>query len=326
MQNKDQLSLPQKLSRREFLKGLVLGTGVFASRGLPSFSLTQREKLGKENDLPQDLMEAVNKEYGAFERTVDWKSMIDSIASEADIVALGESHQDVRDMQTIGDLIDSLRGKRKIVVAVERFTKEANQALSDIHSSTNRVDIEAGLSALFHEKSYASVWAHQEANSQSAAGNPPGVSLEDQKAFEKLMLGCALAKIPIIGMDVTHEDRKKDQGMDDPSRNALWVDMVKTALSLNPEWENPLVIVIGGKRHMGRDQDSFSTQAQKKGLGKVISVGQRTFSSGSQGFTQIETLASKHRISDLILKNPERVGILNNSFSPGKGYWIAMHD
>lgn len=310
------------ITRRQFLRITALITaGVLlpgAIARLGSLMLPTSDKEGL-----TALDNALRTEFGNYEGAVSFEEMIRDCAS-ANVVAVGESHDDPKDMATAGTIIDGVVGTgRRIAIFPERFSTDLSGTLDAIHREIPPLR-PALLDDIFSRPEYSSVWSAAQGNSSTAMnmGSGVGVTPKDQEIFEAIMRGAVKNGFEIFSMDVPNAYRSDLRKMEDASRNGYWVNRIKEVKEgSRPTSDNYSFVVMAGERHMGRDSDSFPIQAQANGLGRVVTIGQRGI--GSYSLAKLEELARQNSLPSLIIHKPQRIGNVQ-PFVPGD-YWIVTH-
>lgn len=315
-----------KPTRRQFIKAAagagaavvlsVIGAGrapspdrKLSSQPSPSAPISPVAPATKEI-IPQMMEEALRLEFGNYERLVSWDEMLDDFAS-ANFVAVGETHVDIRDMKTARDILETLAKKRPVALAVERFSYKQQPQLDALLSQNNKSQ---ALNEIFKMPEYSTVW-----------GDQAPMVLLIRSEFESLVLWAADSGIPIIGLDVSLQERKS--GATIAQRNDCWATQVTEFRMRNP---NVLVISIGGEEHMSNDPDSYPNYiTTRDSLAKVLATGQRSFGWSGYGIRKIEDVAQQTGSGTIIVKKPQYANAfpsgdtIQHNFNP-RDYWIAV--
>lgn len=263
---------------------------------------------------------ALAREFGAYEGMATWQEMMRDLQT-ADVVCIGEAHYDARDMETAFELTRELAQRRKIVLAVERFSHVLQPELAQLDPSdaeTSEVEVEAILAS----KEYQTVWG-----SQSFAQTGYPVNSPSRPMFEAMVKWATRARIPIIALDVSLAEREQGLGEDMAFRNAHWKKQIEKFWKQEGQ-ENYQIVVIGGINHMTNEHDSFPSRLRAASPRKIVSLGQRDAMYHYFSSTQVEVLAKSNQIDDLIVRNPQfalvNVKGVATILNP-PDYWITFH-
>lgn len=272
--------------------------------------------------MTEELDRLLKKEYGNHQ-TVSWDGLVGNL-SNAQYVTIGEAHFNPADMITAGEIITEIKNTgRGIAVAVERLSYTYQEQLNIVNDpATNRTEKERILREIFSDPKYNSDW---NVRMIGPSGNSAITSQEVKSEFENMMVGLANSGIPIIGVDISHEDKIRGKNTDLSLRNAFWVDKIQSYQTDHPEIDNFVMAVVSGGRHISGDPTSLPGQLKTKvsDPDSVVSIGQRYMVASETAFLkEISSLARKNGNLDVIIKNPEFASAGAFPFKP-PDYWIA---
>lgn len=271
--------------------------------------------------LPAELGQAMTREFGKFGEVVTWDGMLNDL-HKADLVCIGEAHYDARDMETAFEIARALASKKKIALAVERFSYDMQPALDKLYLLDSETVREAELEAVLHNETYETVWGN---NAWNQTGFP--VNTPSKPIFEAIVKWAARAGIPIIALDVSLAERQNGLGEDMAFRNEFWKQQIEKFSKRHSE-ENYQIVVIGGINHLTNAPNSLPTKLKTNLNTRVISIGQRDAMYHYLSSTKVDTLAKTYSMNDLIIQNPE-FALVNvkeiATFPNPPDYWIATH-
>lgn len=271
--------------------------------------------------LPAELQAMLNREYGRYEKVVDWQAMMEELQA-ADVVCIGEAHYDVRDMETAFEIARESAKHRKIALAVERFSYDLQPRLEHLQTIDAATERGAEIETILEDETYQTIWGKHPFDQSGFPVNTPS-----QPVFETMVRWAARARIPIIALDVTLADREKGLGEEMARRNAFWAKQIEKFLQGHPN-EKYQIIVVGGINHMTNAPDSFPSNMKSDSDTKVTSIGQRDAMYNYLNSTKVGTLAKTYSFDDLIVRQPE-FALVNirgvATFEQPPDYWIAVH-
>jgi uncharacterized iron-regulated protein len=218
--------------------------------------------------LPADLVEALTREYGKYDDVVTWDSLLNDLEN-AEVVCIGEAHYDARDMETAFEITRVLASKKKIALAVERFSYDMQPALDRLNLLDSATAREAEIETLFQNKAYQTVWGK---HSWGQTGYP--VNTPSMPVFEAMLKWAAQSGIPVIALDVSLAERQNGLGEDMVYRNELWKQQIEKFWEQRSR-ENVQIVVIGGINHMTNAPDALPTKMKTNLNARLISIGQR---------------------------------------------------
>lgn len=266
------------------------------------------------------LADALAHEYGNYEDVVAWESLLNELA-KADVVCIGEAHYDARDMETAFEIVREMARRRKIVLAVERFSHVLQPDLERLDPGDAEVR-EAVVDAILASKEYQTVWGSQ---SFVQTGFP--VNTPSRPVFEAMVKWAARAGIPLIALDVSLAEREKGFGEDLAFRNAHWKKQIEKFLERDLA-QDFQIVVVGGINHLTNAPDSFPSKMKTTLSQRVVSVGQRDAMYQYLSSIQVEKLARAYALNDLVIRRPE-FALVNvkgiATFPHPPDYWIASH-
>ena len=272
--------------------------------------------------LPAELRQAMTREYGKFGEVVTWDGMLNDL-HKADLVCIGEAHYDARDMETAFEIARALASKKKIALAVERFSYDMQPALDKLYLLDSETVREAELEAVLHNETYETVWGN---NAWNQTGFP--VNTPSKPIFEAIVKWAARAGIPIIALDVSLAERQNGLGEDMAFRNEFWKQQIEKFWQEHSRADYQIV-VIGGITHLTNAPDALPKKLKMDSDARVISIGQRDAMFHYLSSTQVDTLAKTYSMNDLIIQNPESA-LVNvkgvATFPAPPDYWIAVHE
>ena len=284
---------------------------------------------GRSASLPADLMTALATAYGNFEDISSLEDFLRDLQA-ADIVLIGEAHYDRRDMQTAFEIVRLLAQRRRVALAVERFPVTLQPRLDSLNSMDSEELREVEMRSILRTDDYQTVWG-MSSDDRSKFPNPfePSYPRNSPSAdvFEGIVLWAARARIPMLGLDLPLSERASGLGEDIPYRNELWKNQIVQFLEKNQS-ANYLVVAIGGIDHFSNAPDSVQEKLRNNlSTLHILSIGQRDTNYPSESSKQVDNLALKYHIKDLILRNPQFAVVLQNGvtiFPSPPDYWIAV--
>lgn len=272
-------------------------------------------------ELPAALEQALTREYGRYDAVVSWQEFLRALAS-ADIVCIGEAHYDPRDMETAFEIVRELSQRRRIALAVERFSYDLQPQLDAVHQLEGAPQREAGMKDILNAAAYQTVWGTSSWNQKGFPVNTPS-----QPSFEAMVSWAARAGIPLIALDVTLADRAAGLGEKLVYRNELWKTRVLKFLQTNAQ-SNYLVVVVGGIDHIHNSPGSATSKLRASSQQHVLAIGQRDAMYQLFRSPKLETLAKVEGIGELIVRAPE-FAVVNRdgaaAYPHAADYWIGVH-
>jgi hypothetical protein len=272
--------------------------------------------------LPADLGVALAREFGHYEGLVNEEGLLNDLQT-ADIVCIGEAHYDQRDMETAFEITRLLARRRKVALAVERFSNDLQPRLDGLNTQGSEELRAAEVKKILQTNDYQRVWGMDPWGQSGFHVNTPS-----EPIFEAMVAWAARARIPMIGLDVSLSDRANGLGENIPYRNELWNNQVEKFLNRNHQ-ENYLVVVVGGIDHIANSPDSVPSRMKGNSkANRVISIGQRDAMYQYLSSAQVAKLAKAYGLGDLIVRHPQYAVVGVNGvakFPDPPDYWIALH-
>ena len=241
----------------------------------------------------------------------------------ADIICIGEAHYDRQDMETAFEIMRLLARRRRLVLAVERFSNDLQPRLDGLNSLGSEELRAAEMKEILQTNDYQTVWGMDHWGQSGFHVNTPSGPI-----FEAMVTWAARAGIPMVGLDVSLSDRANGLGENIPYRNELWKNQVDKFLDRNRQ-ENYLAVVVGGIDHIGSSPDSVpSIMKGNSKPNRIISVGQRDAMYQYMSSAKVAELAKAYVHGDLIVRHPQYAVVGVNGvakFPDPPDYWIAVH-
>ncbi len=276
----------------------------------------------RQNNMPAELAQALTREYGDYDEMVAWDGMLNDL-QKAEVVCIGEAHYDARDMETAFEIARALASKKKIALAVERFSYDMQPALDKLYLLDSETVREAEMEAVLQNETYQTVWG---THSWGQNGFP--INTPSQPIFEAMLKWAARAGIPIIALDVSLKERKNGLGEDISFRNELWKQQIEKFWQEHSRADYQIV-VIGGITHLTNAPDALPTKLKTDSSVRVISIGQRDAMYHYLSSTKVDTLAKTYSMNDLIVHHPQ-FALVNvkgvATFPAPSDYWITVHE
>lgn len=267
------------------------------------------------------LADALTREYGNYEDVVTWDRLMNDLEN-AQVVCIGEAHYDARDMETAFELTRALAAKKKIALAVERFSYDMQPALDTLFSLKEENAREQEIDALLQNKTYQTVWG---THAWDQTGFP--VNTPSRPIFEATVEWAARTGIPIIALDISLEDRKKGLGEDMAYRNEFWEQQIEKFRKQHAH-TNYQIIIIGGINHLTNAPNSLPSKLKTELNARVVSIGQRDAMYHYLNTTRLAQLANVYHLENLIVHHPQ-FALVNvkgvATFPNPPDYWITVH-
>ncbi len=320
--------LPVRTNSSEAAKGTQNAwTAIFTPLAAPKSS--QSSELGQSEAeqaplgiMPEDLGIALAWEYGHYDGLVNREAFLNDLQT-ADIVCIGEAHYDLRDMETAFEITRQLARRRRLALAVERFSYDLQPRLDGLNTLGSEGLRATEVKKILQTDDYQKVWGMDPWGQSGFHVNTPS-----EPIFGAMVAWAARARIPLIGLDVSLSDRAKGLGENIPYRNELWKSQIEDFLARDPQ-ENYLVVVIGGVDHCTGSPDSVPSKMRTHSPARrVISVGQRDAMYQYLSSAKVVELAKAYELSDLIVRHPQFAVVGVNGvakFPDPPDYWIAVH-
>jgi hypothetical protein len=259
-----------KRSRRLFLKQTAGSLAAAISKNpitdlAVKFSEGQAlSKTEKQIDLPDKIDHFLKRYVGEDYEQVSHQELINDVIKRG-AICIGEVHAVPEDMKSSWGLIQEIRQNtdRQVVLAFERFEAVRDKSFVNAVNESSGEEQEEALAKLFSESQYSRAWGRKSDGYHASTEN-----------FEELITNAANEGIYMFGIDVP----RPEMGEVPPDeRNAGWLSNLEEAIDSLPEnIVEPLVVVIGGGKHMGLQEGSFIQLAKQSDklnqLGGAVSI------------------------------------------------------